>query len=446
MKRIALLIITLLPLAIFADDFFDDVDSFGDESSSSSSLEVNGTVTVGATDYINEDGIDGALESTTDGEFTVKYLGEVGDVTIIADLDQDGIALNECYTNIYFDNFSIDAGLLKTIWGKGDKLHVVDLLNPIDYNTYFTEDYLDNKIARLTFKANVPVGESGVLELAYLPTFKGDNVPTDGRWSPLEAQALKSVIEAKVTTDAVAAYAATYLSTYAYYTGLGKDDATADVTANGAASLAELQTVEAGMDMSSYYTNTDTFAYGQGGARFTNSFNGFDYGLLYYYGYESRPELTAEYKLEYNKLQMFGAEFGGVLAGFNLRGEGAYYLIDNKDDTLNYVAGFDRDIPLHNINMNVQVKGDYTMESEELNNLLVGKLSDNFNHEKLTVSVTGIYNIDDEDYMVKPEVEASLGDNIKVKSAAGLFYGDDDTMFGSFEENNFVSLKVEYAF
>lgn len=469
-KRVLTLLMVCLPLTLFADDFFDDFAE--EEGGASSNLEVNGTVDLGLRTYFADDIKEDAPDVDANASLTLKYTGSMADITVTTLLDKESIDLDECYANIYSDYFNVEAGYLKTVWGKGDKLHVVDLLNPTDYSKYFINDYLENKIAQPTLKVNVPLGASGLVELAYIPVFQGDVVPTDGRWAPAEAAMLKSTVTGIVKAKAEAAYKAAYEKAYtdaytaaytaAYTSALagGKGPIEAGIAAinaatplatgaaSGAASAASLEVLQAGSDMSQYYQDTNQLSFGQFGFRTTASVAGFDLGALYYFGYNKQPNLNlAKMKLEYEQMQMVGIELGKALFGFNLRAEGAYYIMKDSDNSLNYLAGFDYNLPLHNINLNLQLKGNYMLDSDVDNaNMVVGKLSDTFNHEKVSLSVTGIYNIEDEDYMIKPEFSTTIGDTVKLEVASVIFADKKETILGQYDKNDYVSINVNYMF
>lgn len=411
MKKTLLLLLTAFTVTIYADDFFTDFDT----EEAAAAVEINGEVNLGLYSVINDDDLeDSTIENITDATFTTKYSGSDADVTVVAEVKTNSINLEECYTNIYFDYFTLDAGLFKTVWGKGDKLHVVDVLNPLDFSNYFENDYIDNKIAQPTLKANIQLGMNGMLEVAYVPTFESDNIPTDGMWQPKESKRLDEYV-AKMR---IATSNDKYELPFENRDGVVKNS--------------------------------------QAGVRFTNSINGFDFGLLYYHGFYKRPlpimngELIE--KMVYPTLDMIGIEFGKVLYGFNLRGEAAYYIVEDLFTTnmnsINYVAGFDRNLPINNVNLNIQVKGNYIPDANEneTNNLLVSKISDTYNHEKVEVSLTNLYVLEDNDYMLKPEVIVKVGDNIELSANATFFEGDDDTFLGQFDDNDSLSFNIKYNF
>lgn len=440
------LILTLSIVTLTADDFFDDF-SEGLEGEASN-VSINGEINIGINSYISDDVLEEELDVVTEGSITLSYTGTMGDITIKTKLTPDSITLDECFTNIYFDYFNLEAGILKTVWGKGDKLHVVDLLNPTDYSSYFTNDYLENKIAVPTLKVNVPLGISGLLELVYIPVLEGDNIPTSGRWVPGEVTEMKSRLTSLVETGSETVYSETYAAVYEATLLNGGTAVAAGGAASGAAMAATLKFIQDNSDISSYYPDTDSLSYSQAAVRVTTSVKGMDLGALYYYGYDKQPSFNMEkLKFEYEKLQMIGLEFSTALYGFNLRAEGAYYVMDDSDDSLNYLAGFDYNIPLNNLNLNTQIKGNYLLHSDEDNeNLLVVKLSDSYNHEKITASVTALYYLENEDIMIKPEFTTTLGDTLTLNISSGIFTGVNNTMLGQYDDNDYISLNLQYMF
>ncbi|QEN05968.1 hypothetical protein EW093_15110 [Thiospirochaeta perfilievii] len=441
-KSIKLLLLTTIftVLPLVADDFFDDFAT--DEAGSTNGVEISGSIDLGLRSYNFEDMLDETADVDTNANLKLTYQGSLADITLTTKVNKESITLDECYTNMYFDKFNVEAGILKTVWGKGDKLHVVDLLNPTDYSTYFITDYLENKIATPTVKFNIPLGATGLLELAYLPTFSSDVLPTSGRWVPNDVKVLLSTVTNLVKSSAAAKYGEVYTA------NIGTATPEQIGNATGLAYAASLEVLQAGSDMSQYYQDTNSLSFGQYAVRGTASLSGYDLGLLYYYGYNSKPELNeSKMLLEYEKKQMIGLEFGRAILGFNLRGELAYYLMDKSENSLNYVAGFDYNFPIHNLNLNAQIKGNYFLDSENDNtNMVVGKLSDTFNHEATSLSVTTIYFVEDKDFMIKPEFTTNIGDTTKLEITTCLFNGDSDTMLGQYDDNDYISVNINYMF
>ncbi|OQY31639.1 MAG: hypothetical protein B6241_13500, partial [Spirochaetaceae bacterium 4572_59] len=222
--------------------------------------------------------------------------------------------------------------------------------------------------------------------------------------------------------------------------------------------------------------DTNTLDYGQAALHYTSTSGGFDYGFIYYAGYNKLPSFnyefdgdkTVNYWYEYDPMQTFGLEAAYVLAGLNLRGEFAYNMTQDfdghKSDVHNHniawVGGFDRDIPVSNLNINIQEAGrlilnkneiamgdiEYNDEEEYTQNLLILKLSDKYLHEKLEAEVIVFYHFEDADYGVYPKLEYSPVDDFTLGMEARFFGGDDDSLFGQYDDNDLVEFTVAFDF
>ena len=189
----------LLGAAVYADDFddFSDFGSFGDDSSSatSSALEVNGTVESDFRAYVDtsdKDEKDGAdkidVSAIPSAKLDLKYSGNKSDVELKLKVDEDTIknhpvdVIDEAVLRGYFDNLTLEAGKMKVVWGKGDKLHVLDNFNADDYSDFIIPDYLDRRISTPMIHAvySLPFANMNI-EGVYTPLLPVDRFATDGR-------------------------------------------------------------------------------------------------------------------------------------------------------------------------------------------------------------------------------------------------------------------------
>lgn len=475
MKKLFILLLTALFLttAVWADDSFfsssfDDTestensgfgdssfgDAFGDSASGEESptVEINGGVSATVRAYVSEDAVDamGDLDNSSDQmktetEANLKFTYEGTDFRIVTDLDfvpeQSGseadtsVSINEAFGQYFADSFNFEAGYMKVAWGKADEFHVVDVLNNINMGDFLIPDYMEMIDPELMFKVNVPLGMSGMLEMAYVPTLTPDTIPEKGIWEQKDTK-----VELPATLTALStAYSATASPLY------------------------------------SEAINTETFDYGQAAFHYTSTAAGFDYGLTYYYGYNKLPSFNyafdgskINYWFEYDKMQTFGLEASYILAGLNLKGEFAYNLTEDYDGTdtsvhnnnIRWVGGFDRDIPLSNLNINIQEAGtlilnndeialgdiEYDDEEEYTQNLLILAVKDTYLHEKLEAEVIIFYHFEDADYGIYPSLDYSPVDDFTLGMEARFFGGDKDSLFGQFDDNDFVEFSVSYNF
>ena len=327
--------------------------------------------------------------------------------------------IDEAYLRLFYDNFNLQAGFLKEVWGTGDQSHVVDLLNPTDYYDYVNIDYIDRKTAEFMFKLNIPFAMNGLVELAYVPTFTPDSSPLYGDWAPQSVSQITSIIE----TDSLT---------------LNQPD-------------------------------TNTISNGQAALRVSGTAGGMDVAGTYYFGYLRQPGLDITYTgtppnlvpakadLSYDRVHVFGLDGAGVLAGFNLRGEAAYYLTEDyegDDETrlnnhsVQYVAGFDRNLPVSQLNLNIQTIGAYFINEDDdpTRTIVSAALSDSWNNDKIRPEFSASYGVEEEDWMIRPEVTFDLVDDVELTAGGAIFLGSSDGRFGQFEDNNYAEVELTYNF
>jgi len=455
MKKISILFAAsmLLVNGLWADDSFF-AEGFGDEGfgdeGSSSAVEINGSLSTSVRSFLTSDSIEAladldeeadAVEVAAEADLIFTYEGSdfkvVSDFSFTPSLDSGNldsmVRINEAYGQYFGEKINLEAGLMKVVWGKADEFHVVDVLNNVNYSEFLVPDYLEMMDPELMFKLNVPMGMSSNLEVAYVPVLTADYLPgTDSIWQPKET---KIDLPAKLTAIA----------------GMG-------LTPTALASV-----------------DTNTLDYGQAALHFTSSASGFDYGFTYYAGYNKMPTVNFEqdgadmnYWVSYDPMHVFGVEMGYILAGFNLKGEFAYnmtYDFSGDDalihnNSIRWVGGFDRDIPLGNLNINIQEAGNVILNNDEITNsdieyssedtytqnLLIVAITDKFINDKLETKLIGFYHFEESDFGVYPRVEYTPVDDFTFGLEGRFFGGDDDTFFGQYKDNNFVEVSLSWNF
>ncbi len=479
--------------------------------------------------------------------------------------------------------FQLRAGKMKEVWGKGDKVHVLDNFNANDYTDFIFPDYIDRRISEVMFKAtaNLSWDYNIKLEGIFTPWMTADRFADEK--SPLYPAAQKNL------TDTVS--------------GIVKHNAAIDLgTALAATPPAMGDIVDGLQSMTSfsaddlYQDNIKSLKYGQAGIRLTGTVGGIDWGASYYYGHYKQPtanlgayidsvageitnsikawaatpaalaRVTSDYgtemstfgnymatevygkaaqagatsyvspvtgktvdltspaaiaqaaqedaytkavsdhgqeyyasgevptvsskyelpSLNYDQLQIFGLEAAFVVWKLNTRWEFAYNLTEDtagdnpwiKNNSISWVAGFDIDIPLHNLNLNVQDNGtyilgndkikdaaddtknlyakydtDYKSDGKYISNKLIVLLSDKWLNEKLTTEVQGIWGIEHDEFMVAPKIEYNVIEGLTFAIRGVYLYSNNkDGEFYNFtadSENHdkaFVQLTAKYQF
>ena len=200
----------LLSAGAWADDFgdFGDFGSFDDESANgaSSKIEVSGKVSMDSRAYVDKDDSDKKADEKIEvagnpsGKLELSYSGNNSDMTLSLNMDADMIKSNpeDIIDELVLrgrlgDYVTVEAGKMKIVWGKGDKLHVLDNFNADNYSDFIIPDYLDRRISTPMVRGiiSLPVANLN-LEGVYTPLLPTDRFAVEGRWTPAQVTALKS--------------------------------------------------------------------------------------------------------------------------------------------------------------------------------------------------------------------------------------------------------------
>lgn len=433
---------------------FDSIFGGSSSDSSSSSLQITGTAGLTSRAYLLDNGVYDAGETYVNPslKLDLSYSDTNSDLTGTILLDSETVnnyqedILNELTYRAYLGNYILQAGKTKIVWGRGDKVHVLDLINANDVTNFMIPDYIDRRIGEpeMDVTWNIPSDQNLSLQVVFTPGMTTDRFATSGRWTPESVTALTDYITQRIET--VGAATATALALASKY---------AD---------------------SDYYTaDTNSLEYAQYGARLTGTQGTVDWGAEYYLGHYKTPSVTYNttdpiISLDYDQLQVFGVDAETVRGAYTMRGELAYYLTEDLDgddtsthnNSVQWVAGFDRDLPWYNLSLNVQELGSYILNYDEVssatdidlnnadsasNNKIIVKLSNTMWHENLKPSLSVMYGIEGVDLVVMPEVSYVVKDGFEVTASANFVYSDTDTgEYKAFNNNAEVQLKTEYSF
>lgn len=240
--------------------------------------------------------------------------------------------------------------------------------------------------------------------------------------------------------------------------------------------------------MNSFLPDMNQIKYGQYGLRLSGSLGPTDMACQYYFGHYKTPSIDVSAMVEkamsggnirdcvyYDPIHIFGMDFGAAIFMFNFRSEAAYYMsYDFKghnpavhNNSIQWVLGFDVDIPLNNINLNIQNIGSYILGFKNVkennkngfidmdwnkaekasNNKLVVNISDSWLHENLSDSITIIWGIEHNDAVIMPKIKYRIKDEFYVEGTGAYIYAKDKkSEFASWKNNHFVQLSFEYHF
>lgn len=468
----------------FGDDFGSDFGGdFGDSASSSSfaatALSVNGEAQVNFRAYVDDEGTSGLpideWNTWVDpkGKLGLNYSNDSVSADVKFALSKDIITdykadiIDELTLEAYLGNFVIQAGKMKVVWGKGDKLHVIDNFNANDYKDFLIPDYIDRRISepmvRVLYNAPNDAGPftSNRFEFIWTPFMTADRYAASGRWVPTQVKGMEKKLKG-IATDSISSTV--------------KDLEETRLSLATAPSLAD-----------NLYPDLYQLKYMQAGARFTTTTGSWDWGLSYYFGRDKRAsfdykkmalyvqkylEETAEEDdkfIDYDFLQVFGIEAAKTFGAYNFRAEAAYNLTKDvagddpkvHNNSLAWVFGFDRDLPVSELNFNLQTQGKFILNHDEIkdsddtesgtyktDNKLVLNISDNLAHGKLKPEVSAIYGFEHFDLIIMPKVTWYVSDGLEF-SASGMYmqsFIESRSEFGNWHNNSFVQIAAKYTF
>ena len=313
----------------FADDFesFDDFASFGDDTSSgaATALEVNGSIDSEIRAYVDVDEAKAEnveMDASPSAAIDMKYSGTKSDMELSLKVDADTIknhpedVIDEAVLRGYFGNLSLEAGKMKVVWGKGDKLHVLDNFNADDYSDFIIPDYLDRRVSTPMVRGVISLPFANMnLEGVYTPFLPVDRFATSGRWTPAQVAALTESVTGLATQNVAAAFTR--------YT-----TATANVGGAGAAyeiskeSKEKAQTALATANSAYEAANT---AYTTANGKYTTLLSGFEQAKT------ANSSITWDYYLE-NIAHVTSEKFEALRKGYS-EAAAAYYAATGAKQT-----------------------------------------------------------------------------------------------------------------
>lgn len=214
-----------------------------------------------------------------------------------------------------------------------------------------------------------------------------------------------------------------------------------------------------------------------------------DGSFSYFSGYHTKPAingyintmLSVELVPKAYQVQMVGADFQTTIAKYGLRGELAYVHPRQGDKTFKYipkpdlqwVIGGDRSWGDFMLNMQYMGKWvrnfealpavpspsqlfDYAMhknnrmlaeQTHELTHKMSTRLSYKLLNESLDLSLFAMYNINTEEYMLRPKIDYNITDAMSLSTGLEYFAGPAESLYGTMDKllnTAFVELKVSF--
>ncbi len=327
----------------------------------------------------------------------------------------------EAYVDLFFSKLDLRLGKQFIFWGKTDWINPTDNINPWDYVNIAAE-IEDYRIPVTAAKADLYLGKFD-LEAVWVPRFQPHKIPLH----------LPDSINGLPVIHQPTAYPANELGN------------------------------------------------SQFGFRLLSSFSAIDFSLSYFHGFDQNPtiywsfqprERTFSTLITYKPYQVFGADFVTTRGKFAFKGEGAYFLTEDRDGRnifiknpyLQYVLGIDYNAT-NSLTLNgqfiqtIRFKYDreYEISQREAWHMPTDNIPEQFVNsislrgqyqvsDFVNVQVISVVNLKDYDYFLLPILNYSYSDGVNIYAGATLFEGPSRSTFGRNKAYSRAFVEVKYSF
>jgi len=358
--------------------------------------------------------------------------------------------LYECSLLWATNRYEIKLGKQIVRWGKTDQVSPVDNLNPQDLRQFILRDLEARKLPIWMLRGRAFV-DSVTLEGIYIPWFEPDLVDYfNSDWATFR-QVREDVKDSPLP-----------LALKDYLLNRRVDESEPD----------------------------RTFSSSEFGGRVTISMSGWDVGVSYLYTREDAPFFSsfpiknlhleggysaesllraldgAEFvdesiQVKYQRQQIVGAEFETTLGQIGLRGEAAYFdrvsfitneLTSVRRPVFHYVIGVDYSSPSEwyaNLQWSHQIisgSDSQILYFKENDTALLAELNQTFWRGQFKVGIKANYDLTNGSFYLRPEAELKYFKNIELTFGAHIFEGGNGSLFGFYDHNDQLFLRMKYYF
>ena len=339
--------------------------------------------------------------------------------------DDVDLELRELYLERYFGEVFARLGKQQIVWGQADGLKVLDVVNPQSFREFILDDFEDSRIPLWSARVEVPVSEA-TLQFVWLPDPTYNDIPDVGAaFEPTSPEVSPNPLPG--------------------FTAVGRD---ADRPDN-------------------VITDSDV------GVRLSGFLDGWDLSLNYLFHYPDTPGLFLSPAVtpagpvvtvtpRYERSHLIGGTFSNAFGDFVVRGEAAFstnkLFIANptsdadgvaETDELGYVLGLDwygmEDMLLSaQLFQSVTTSNPAGMVRDQLDTNFTFLAQQEFLDGDLTLDVIWLTNVNQADGLLRPKVSYQVTDELDVWLGLDVFYGDDDGVFGQFDDQDRIVTGVKW--
>lgn len=332
------------------------------------------------------------------------------------------IELREFYWQKAHNNVYWRIGKQQVVWGEADGLKLLDVINPQSFREFILDDFDDARIPLWMINAEFNITDNGVVQVLWIPDTSTHELAPGHSPFALTSPALVPQIPSG-----------------------------ADPIVN------EAHAPDALIKDSDF------------GMRFTNFVGGWDISLNYLYHYVDTPVVRSKLKgskvivdQSYERSHLIGGTASTALGDWTLRAEITYETnrYHRTDSTFPGVAGANQWSSVIGIDWQgwtdqfISFQWFQSTVTESTSNLVNNRHENtatflwesNFFNETLTAEWLHIHSLDHGDGVIQPKLTYNYRSNIDIHVGADIFYGDNEELFGQFDQADRVTIGINWGF
>lgn len=332
----------------------------------------------------------------------------------------------EAFLDYYSKYIDVRFGKQVFAWGKADEINPTDVLNAQKL-TNIAEDKSIRKLGLYSVKTDLKLFDY-VLEAVWLPQFESMQLPSmNSKWAFFTIPGLTELPEPSYPENEIES------TQWAF----------------------KLSKTISSLDLSISY------------------FDGWDNIYTPQLSFNPETHLMQLDNLVFHRTKMIGADFASGISTVGIWGEGAYFITEDsegenpmiKNPYIQCVLGIDHTFDW-SVKANVQyfqefitkVDNDAEDDAEEaitsklgigipLQQSLTTRIQKSFGSGDVhKVEILGIYDIKDEGFMFQPKLILSPIDAVSFELGSILYSGEEESIFGRFDNNDEMYIKCAYSF
>ncbi|MBL7135718.1 MAG: hypothetical protein ISS81_03885 [Candidatus Marinimicrobia bacterium] len=355
----------------------------------------------------------------------------------VADSAINILNLREAYLDIYSSFVDFRIGKQQVVWGKADGYFINDIVNPLDLSYFLLQDFDDIRMATTMLNTKLYFGNHS-LEVLVIPEFKLTKISFKGDWGFERPDSIDILI------DPINSIIVSLPLSY-------QQDKIQEKSIRKAEYGFKFNTFLLGTDLSIIYLKVreDKLIY-------LKQIVADNYGL------HNGVNLTPSHPW----VTFYGANFSRPFGTSVFRGEGGYYtkrLFDTEgvkyiNEGMLVEKGFVQGM----LGIDYQLTGDIDIGVQAIHERILdyedGIVNDDANsigtflirgrffNETVLPMILTLYNIDNKSSLSRIMVDWNYSDSFIITFGIDILEGDSDTIFGQFNRNDNVYLKVKYSF